>query len=95
VAIYRIALEALTNVIHHARAQNCQIRLSTSLNPRPEIYLEIVDDGVGLPANIKSGVGITSMRERAKELGGHLSIESMLPSGTRVCADIPLVSEDS
>ena len=67
-AIYRIALEALTNVIHHARAQNCQIKLSVLADPYPEIQSEIVDDGVGLPANLESGVGLTSMRERAQAI---------------------------
>lgn len=93
VAVYRIVLEALTNVIHHARAQNCQIRFSTSSNPHAQIHLEIVDDGVGLPANLKLGVGLTSMHERATELGGHLSIESRHPTGTWVRADIPFESE--
>ena len=66
VAIYRIALEALTNVIHHARAQNYQIKLSVPADPYPEILSKIVDDGVGLPANLESGIGLTSMRERAQ-----------------------------
>ena len=90
VAIYRIALEAFTNVIHHAQAQNCQISFSNPSDPNSRIRLEITDDGVGMPADLKSGIGLTSMRERATELGGDFTIASRHPSGTRVCADIPL-----
>ena len=93
VAVYRITLEALTNVIQHARAQHCQIKLSTSSNPHSLIHLEVADDGVGLPASLSSGVGLTSMRERATELGGDFSIEPLSPSGTRVSADIPILPE--
>jgi signal transduction histidine kinase len=93
VAVYRITLEALTNVINHSHANNCQIRLSTTSNPHPRIHLEITDDGVGLASDYKSGVGLTSMRGRATELGGSFSVESVQPSGTRVRADIPLHSE--
>ena len=91
VAAYRIVLEALTNVIRHAQAQHCMIRFLTSQNGSNALLrIEIVDDGSGLPCDLRAGVGLRSMRERAEELGGSYSIESSASSGTRVLADLPL-----
>jgi len=85
---YRIALEALTNTLKHAKAENIQIRLQ--FNPKSAI-LEIQDDGVGFdPTLIQEhrGVGIPVMMERAKELGAELSIESKPGQGTKVTAKV-------
>jgi two-component system, NarL family, sensor kinase len=49
-----------------------------------DLRLEIGDDGVGMPEGWRSGVGITSMRERVAELGGELAVEPGHPRGTRV-----------
>ena len=89
VAAYHIALEALTNVARHANAQTCRIRLWLESG----LCLEITDDGDGLPADFHAGVGLTSMRERAAELGGKCRIESVAPHGTRVWARLPLPAE--
>jgi signal transduction histidine kinase len=86
VAAYRIVLEALTNVARHAQAQHCWIRLSLE----DELQIEVTDDGVGLPPMIRAGVGLTSMRERAAELGGQCVFEPRPGGGTRVLADLPL-----
>jgi two-component system NarL family sensor kinase len=86
VAAYRIAVEALTNAARHAGASRCSIRLATG----PGLTIEIVDDGCGLPADLEPGVGITSMRERASELGGSVVIEPIPAGGTRVWAQLPL-----
>jgi signal transduction histidine kinase len=86
VACYRIAQEALTNVLRHAHAQTCTVRLTLG----ERLSLEIIDDGIGLPASFRAGVGLTSMHERAIELGGTCLIESMTNSGTRVYAQLPL-----
>jgi signal transduction histidine kinase len=86
VAAYRIALEALTNVVRHAQAHTCCIRLSLA----DALQLEITDDGRGLPAEVRAGVGLTSMQERAAELGGTWSIERLAEHGTRVLARLPL-----
>lgn len=86
VACYRIAQEALTNVVHHGKAQNCMVRLT----PGELLTLEITDDGVGLPTKHKAGVGLNSMRERAEELGGTCIIEPASGDGTRVYAQLPL-----
>lgn len=88
VAAYRIALEALTNVAHHARARACHIRLDLA----DALCLEVTDDGVGLAPAYRAGVGMTSMRERAMELGGSWTVESMPGAGTRVVARLPLAA---
>ncbi len=80
VAAYRIALEALTNVSRHAWAKHCCVRLSLL----GDLYLEVTDDGRGLPDKaIRAGVGLTSMRERAEELGGTCRAEALAQGGTR------------
>lgn len=86
VAAYRIATEALTNVVRHARAQHCRV----SLLANGDLQLVIQDDGAGLPAEYHAGVGLTSMRERAAELGGTCVIESAANRGTRVEARLPI-----
>lgn len=91
VAAYSIILEALTNVVKHAKAQSCTIKLSIASDDEYLLLLEILDDGVGLPKEFHSGVGCTSMRERAEELGGVFDIGLNSPKGTRVCAQIPVL----
>lgn len=91
VACYRIVQEALTNTMRHANARHCTIALSTVAN---EVHLEIRDDGHGVPAEYRGGVGLSSMRERASELGGRFQIESRPDGGTRVTARIPCMMEE-
>jgi two-component system NarL family sensor kinase len=88
VAIYRIVQEALTNVACHAKAQICVVRLAVD----GDVELEIVDDGAGILAGRSAGVGLSSMRERACELGGSCEIQFILEGGTRVRVRLPLVS---
>jgi len=90
-AAYRIALEALTNVARHSRARSCRIRLSVvGVEGRQALSVEVCDDGAGLPADHRAGVGLSSMRERAAELGGVCTIEAAPSGGTRVSAWLPL-----
>jgi signal transduction histidine kinase len=88
VAAYRIALEAMTNTARHAAATEATVRVSVD----GALHLEISDNGIGLPVAYRAGVGIRSMRERAAELGGHVSIEPGTTAGTLVRATIPLES---
>jgi signal transduction histidine kinase len=88
VAAYRIVLEALTNVARHAHARTCHIHLE--LREAQVLYLEVTDDGGGLPKDYHAGVGLTSMRERAMELGGECRIEPGPTHGMRVVAWLPL-----
>jgi signal transduction histidine kinase len=90
VAAYRIALEALANVIRHANASTCAICLALCDDA---LTLEVRDDGGGLPSSFHAGVGINAMRERAAELGGSCVVETMTNGGTRVSARLPLLKE--
>jgi signal transduction histidine kinase len=87
VAAYRIVLEAFTNIIHHAQATTCHILLQAEQDC---LRLEVSDNGIGLPEDVRSGVGFTSMRERALELGGDFAVENTLNGGLRVTARLPL-----
>lgn len=86
VAAWRIAQEALTNVVRHAQARECVIRFT----PGDGLQLIITDDGLGLPHRYQVGVGLTSMRERAAELGGTCVVEARRQGGTRVAAKLPM-----
>ncbi|MEX2046886.1 MAG: sensor histidine kinase [Chloroflexota bacterium] len=88
VAAYRIAVEAMTNAVRHASARRCVISLA--VDGSGDLLVDVVDDGGGIPAHPRGGVGLPSMRERAAELGGSCSIEPSVAGGTRVRAVIPL-----
>ncbi|MFF0341881.1 histidine kinase [Kribbella sp. NPDC004875] len=84
VAAYRIATEALTNVVRHSRATSAVLALRCD----GALEIEVTDDG---PPNgaWRPGVGLHAMRERAAELGGHLDA-GPTPSGGRVHARFPI-----
>jgi signal transduction histidine kinase len=90
VAAYWIANEAITNVVRHASAQRCEVRLELSGGV---LLLTVRDDGVGLSEGWRAGVGTSSMAERASELGGELRMlaRSDRP-GTEVFATIPVLA---
>ena len=88
VAIYRIAQEALTNVVRHAHAHRCDIRLALD-DGTGWLSLSIRDDGCGLPPSRHVGVGMTSMRERAEELSGTWTIEQVPTGGTCILTRMP------
>ncbi|MBI4338071.1 MAG: hypothetical protein HY683_09630 [Chloroflexi bacterium] len=88
VGVYRIAVEALTNVERHSRARSCVVQLS--LADENILELDVADDGVGLPPGHTTGVGIAAMKERAEELGGSCVVESVPGEGTRVRVCIPV-----
>src|SRR3712207_4649906 len=80
VACYRIAQEALTNVARHAEASTCTVSLA--IDDTSVLRLEVRDNGRGIPdpqenSSLRTGVGLTSMRERAGELGGSLLLEPL------------------
>jgi signal transduction histidine kinase len=89
VAAYRIAQEALSNVAQHALARVCRVRLSID---EGVLDLVVEDDGVGIHRNRSAGVGLSSMRERAEELGGTCSVEAASTGGTRVFVRLPVPS---
>lgn len=87
VAVYRIVQEALVNVARHAKAKHCGVLLSI----KEGLTLEVNDDGTGIPKNFRRGVGLTSMRERAEELGGTFDLSS--DKGTHLVVNLPLAQE--
>ncbi|WP_236022780.1 sensor histidine kinase [Dictyobacter formicarum] len=90
VAAYRIAMEALANVIRHAQASRCTIRLSIC---DQTLLVDVQDNGQGLPQKYQAGVGMHAMHERAAELGGSCVITPIATGGMRVLASLPLVKE--
>ncbi len=89
VAVYRITQEALTNVVRHAQAKTCLVRLAV----KEDVTLDISDDGVGIPGERTAGVGLSSMQERVAELGGRFVVRSVPEGGTRVLVRLPLPKE--
>jgi signal transduction histidine kinase len=88
VAAYCIAQEAITNVVRHAKASNCWVRVTLD-EEVGVLKLEVEDDGRGIEEEHKGGVGTHSMRERAQELGGRCTIEPLAQGGTLVSALLP------
>jgi PAS domain S-box-containing protein len=87
---YRIAQECLNNVIRHSRSQDATVELRGT---RDEIVLRVSDTGVGFDSDspaAKGGLGLISMRERLRLLGGNISIESRPLQGTQITASVPL-----
>jgi signal transduction histidine kinase len=84
VAAYRIASEGMTNAMRHAAASHCTVTLRRSR----ELKVVVADDGRGLGSS-RAGVGMTSMRQRAEELGGSCVVSSDA-RGTTVRATLPL-----
>ena len=85
VAAYRIATEAMNNCLRHAQAEECTVQLAVG----EALYLQINDDGSGLSPAFRPGVGLTSMAERAEELGGTFELISS-ENGVQITAVLPL-----
>ncbi len=89
VAAYRIVQEALTNVVRHARARTCLVRLTLG----DALAVEVRDDGIGLSPGGRAGVGLRSMQERTAELGGTWALETAPGRGTCIRVQLPLHQE--
>lgn len=93
--MYRIAQEALTNVVKHAGAKNVTVRI---IRGYPDLILAVEDDGRGfVPEGEESrgkGLGIINMRERLRGMGGRFRIISAPGRGTRIRASIPMEEHD-
>ena len=99
VVLFRIAQEAVTNVIRHANASEVSIRLSLSSK---EVLLQVEDNGIGFDFNstIKTGIGqsqlgLLGMIERATLVGGTCSINSQPGKGTQVIVRVPITPGES
>jgi PAS domain S-box-containing protein len=85
-ALFRIIQECLTNIHRHSGSQKGEIRLTRSCD---EIRAEVSDEGRGIPAGKRAGVGLRGMKERVGQFGGRLEIVTS-EKGTTVIAKIPL-----
>ena len=88
VAAYRIISEALTNAARHSGATRIEVGLT--LTEETGLGIEVRDDGGGLAAGWEAGFGLTSMRERAAELGGSCRAGPDPGGGGCVVASLPL-----
>ena len=86
--LYRVAQEALNNVVRHAHASRATVRLDVRAD---WASVEVIDDGVGFEPALRGGdgYGLPGMRERAERLGGTLRVESAPGAGTRVRVEVP------
>ncbi|HMB23028.1 MAG TPA: ATP-binding protein [Anaerolineales bacterium] len=98
-ALYRIAQEALSNVVRHAKARHASLQIAFDQRSNPvekEIRLEVVDDGIGFsvpksPTDFApSGhFGLLGIRERADLIGAKLEVNSEVGHGTRLIIHLP------
>ena len=92
--LFRIVQEALRNVVQHSGSADATVELSAN---EDRLDLCISDSGTGFrpdPAELASGLGLISMRERLRLVDGHLSVESESSNGTRIRVRIPLRAID-
>jgi two-component system sensor histidine kinase UhpB len=88
-AVYRIAQEALTNVMRHSGASEVDVALACTDD---QLMLSVTDNGRGLPEDVREGGGLTGMRERAMLIGASLDVSSN--GGVSVTLRLPLKRED-
>lgn len=95
-ALYYIGVEAITNVVKHARANRMKISVTRGF---PDAIMRIVDNGVGISAHRgktrRHGLGLISMRERAELLGGSFQLKSSPGKGVRIRVRIPVEARDA
>lgn len=86
--LYRIAQEAISNAVKHAKARTIEVDLAADING---LRLTICDDGTGMPARPPAtGIGLQTMAYRARVIGGTLSILPAPGGGTVVSCSVPL-----
>jgi PAS domain S-box-containing protein len=94
-ALYRVAQEALTNVVRHARASRVSISLTKGY---PCVIMEIEDNGRGISKQRTKaktrGLGLVSMRERVEHMGGTFHLKSSPGKGTKVRVKIPIGADN-
>ena len=91
VAVYRVAQEALSNVMQHARASTVRVTLQGAQQAAPgSVQLSVRDDGVGMDATApRRGLGLLGAAERAAALGGRLRIDSLPGRGLLLALHLP------
>jgi signal transduction histidine kinase len=91
-ALYRIMQEALSNVSRHSDAKQVNIEIQQHDG---EIQMSVHDDGIGFDrGSVNSGLGLSSMGERAEVIGGYTRITSQPGAGTEVSVVLPLVNKE-
>lgn len=92
-ALYRGAQEGLTNIQKHAAARDAWVDLSRH---NGAVALLVRDNGVGLDSNDDDtvGFGLHGLRERAAQLGGHLTVQSTSGGGAELVLTLPVVQEE-
>lgn len=100
VSLFRVAQEALTNVAKHAHASRVGVTLTYL---EDEVLLDVRDDGVGfalgsggddIPSNTGHGFGLSTMRQRLRQVDGHLEIESAPGEGTSINARVSVIPSE-
>lgn len=93
-ALYRIAEEALTNVLKHAQAKKVMVRLEVL--PQGLLHLTVKDEGHGFVMEGRSpGLGLTAMQDYAEAMGGRCVVHSTPGQGTQVTATLPFLGPDA
>lgn len=88
-ALFRIAQEALRNVVRHANTDSAAVAVRSTAD-HVELFVQDAGDGFNRDATRRSGIGLVGIEERAHLAGGRAEIESLPGKGTRVTARIPL-----
>jgi PAS domain S-box-containing protein len=89
-SVYRIAQEALNNLTKHSKAEQAVVTVERDVRA---VHMRIIDDGVGFDtttATTRGGLGLTSIAERVRILGGRVDIASTPGKGTHLSIDLPV-----
>jgi signal transduction histidine kinase len=84
---FRIVAESMTNVARHAGAEHCSMEINQA---NGDLRVGVIDDGHGGAVARPMGHGLDSMRRRALDVGGRLTVAPVEPHGTAVTAVLPL-----
>ncbi len=90
-AAFRIATEAMTNTSKHSAASRCTVEIALD----GTLAVTVTDNGCGSATPKDTGLGWTSMTERAAELGGYCTIANRLEGGLVLRALLPTEMEDT
>jgi signal transduction histidine kinase len=91
--LFRVAQEALNNVIKHSGARAVLVE---AFKVQARVLLRIKDNGIGFDySRQSSGIGLTSMRERLRLVGGQLLVDSSLNQGTEITAEVYIAESAS
>ena len=84
---FRIVAESMTNVARHSGAEHCSVEI---IGANGDLRVGVTDDGNGYASPRPMGHGLDSMRRRALDVGGRLTVATIEPHGTAVTAVLPL-----